>query len=451
MSKLITLNQSSDKELLAELFENELIIYEDVQGSKIYVNWDGTQFTIKPKSLSAEPINQIDLALQNYYNAAINFFTKFDDRIKSLMPKKWSFIFEYFPDNQPANIEYQRMPKNGLVLTGICKGNKFEYTLDELIEFSRLFDVDHLPVVFQGYLNQDQIQAVKYFLNTSSDDLEFVFGEKSFAFFFYKLLNPQSINSFLMDDFQKNIEKIIIRLKGKDLSFEIFNPLYKRISDTNSTEFVEVYSLILLNFMNYCQSVNIDDIKLKEPKRDLAYISLMCKLFNMYMTDAKDDILDFQFSIPDFFDKEKFKINIELINNKATKEFLIEDAKLEYIFKVILGSFNRKRKKPIGVFNDSTLNLFNAFVDKINQIIDQSLKKHTEVTLAKSGLLDFGDFFEIKYDVDAEDNVYPDVYGEFEKPSTKKKKGVVGGKEKMGAEPEAEQTEEIKPEGEVGI
>src|ERR1035437_5658544 len=350
MSKLITLTKDTDKQLLDELFENELTAYEDVQGSKLYVSWNGSQFIIKPKSLSAEPINQIDLALQYYYNKAVNFFNSFDDRVKSLMPKKWHFIFEYFPDENPVNIEYQRMPKNGLVLTGICKGNKYEYTLDELMEFSRLFNVDHLPVIFQGNLNQDQIQAIKYFLNTSSDDLEFVFGEQSF---------------------------------------------------------------------------NIDEIKIKEPKRDLAYISLICKLFNIYMTDAKDDILDFQFSIPDFFDKEKFKINIELINNKATKEFLMEDAKLEYIFKIVLGSFNRKKKKPIGVFNDSTLNLFNTFVDKINQVIDLSLRKNTEISLSKSGLLDFQDFFEIEYAVDGEKNVYPDVYNEFEAPSSKKKKGVV--------------------------
>lgn len=442
MSKLITLNNNNDKTLLNEIFNNEILIYEDVQGSKIYVNWDGDAFIIKPKSLSAEPINQVDLALQYYYNKGVDFLNKFDDRVKSLMPKNWWFIFEYFPDESPANIEYQRMPKNGLVLTGICKGSKYEYSLDELVEFSRLFNVDHLPVIYQGTLGNDQIQALKYFLNTSVDDLEFVFGSQSFAFFFYKLLNPLSKNSFLMDDFQSNIEKIIIRLKEKDLSFEIFNPLYKRISDTNSTEFVEIYSLILINFMNYCQSINIEDIKIKETKRDVAYISLMCKLFNMYMVDAKDDILNFEFSIPDFFDKEKFKINIELLNNKTTKEFLIEDAKLEYIFKVILGSFNKKRKKPIGVFNDSTLNLFNSFVDMINKLIDKSLKKHSEVTLAKSGLLDFGDFFEIKYDVDAEGDVYPDVYTEFEKPTTKKKKGVLGGKEKLNVEPD--QTEEEK-------
>ena len=70
--------------------------------------------------------------------------------------------------------------------------------------------------------------------------------------FFYKILNPLSQNSFLMDeDFQKNIEKIIIRCGDNDLSFELLNPLYTRLSDQNDTEFVEIYTLILINFLKF--------------------------------------------------------------------------------------------------------------------------------------------------------------------------------------------------------
>jgi hypothetical protein len=46
------------------------------------------------------------------------------------------------------------------------------------------------------------VEAIKYFINTSEEDLEYIFGEKSFTFFFY--VNPLSQNSFLMNnDFQK--------------------------------------------------------------------------------------------------------------------------------------------------------------------------------------------------------------------------------------------------------
>jgi len=424
MSKLITLNGQDDS-ILDEIFNDDIIVYEDVQGSKIWVNWDGQTFTIKPKSISSEPINLIDLAMQNYYNPAINYFNTFDNRIKGLMPKNWWFCFEYFPDNQPANIEYNRVPKNGLVLASICKNGKYEYAIDELKEYSNLFGVDCLPVIFEGKLSDTMKEAIKYFLHTSEKDLEYVFGEKSFSFFFYKILNPSENGSFLMnDDFQKNLQKIVIKTSKSNSTFEILNPLYQRISNQNSTEFVEVYTLILVNFLNFCQSVNISDIKIKGKTKEESYIYLICKLYNSYISDVKEDLLNFEFTIPEFFDKEKFKINRELIPNKLTNEILSESDKLEYIFKVILGSFSKKKKKPIGIFTENTIILFNSFVDKIDHLVDNYLNKLREVDLTRGGLLDFQDFFEIKYDQDGSGEVYPDVYDTFEKePTSDKKKG----------------------------
>lgn len=423
MSKLQNLSEISSTEELDGIFNNEIIVFEDIQGSKIWVNWNGDEFIIKPKSMSSETINLIDLAMQKYYNKSINFFSNLSDRVKALLNKKWWFCFEYFPDEQPANIKYTKIPKNNLVLTSICKNNKFDYTIEELIEYARLFDVDVLPVIFKGKLSDENVQAIKYFLNTSEKDLEFVFGEKSFAYFFYKLLNPQLQNSFLMEDqFQDNLEKIIIRLDDKNLNFELLNPLYKRISDNNSTDFVEIYSLILVNFLNFCQTIDLNQIKMKGEKRDEVYLNLICLIYNMYVSEIKDDLLNFDFIVPEFFDRDKFRINKELISNKTTKDLISQDRKLEYIFKCLLGSFNKPKKKEIGIFTSSTLEIFNNYVKSLHTKIDSFLKKKTEVQLSRSGLVDFGEFFDIKYDVDAEDQVYPDVYKEIEQSSTDKKK-----------------------------
>jgi hypothetical protein len=431
MGKIVTLNGVESENILNDIFENEIVVYEDIQGSKIWVNWNGKEFSIKPKNLNNESINMIDLAMQNFYNPAINFFNNFDIRVKGLMPKNWSFCFEYFPDLTPGNIKYDKLPKNGLVLTSINKAGKYEFNTDELDEWSRLFNVDRLPIIFEGKLSDTMKEAIKYFLNTSEDDLEYVFGEKSFAFFFYKILNPNTDSSFLMDDkFQDNLEKILIRTKDKDISFEILNPLYTRISSENSTEFTEIYTLILINFLTFCQSINLEDIKLKGKKRDEMYIYLICKLFNIYVSDVRDDLENFEFVIPEFYTSEKFKINRELIDNKLTLELIDESDKLEYIFKSILSSFSKKRKKPIGIFTDNTVILFNNFVDKINLLLDNNLKKMREIQITQSGLLDFGDFFEIQFDTDGAGEVYPDIYDEIQKaPSEKKgkKKGLKSG------------------------
>lgn len=433
MSKLMNLNQIQDHKELDEILNSELTILEDIQGSKIFVNWDGENFTIKSKSINSDPINLVDLAMQNYYNFAIDFFECLSERVKGLMNKKWWFGFEYFPDVQPANIVYSRLPKNHLVLSSICKGNKFSYTTEELEEYARLFDTDVIPVIFKGLLDDETKQAIKYFVSTSEGDLDYVFGENSFAFFFYKLLNPSTTGSFLMeDDFQDNLEKLIIRTGHSDISFQILNPLYKKLSETNSTEFVEIYTLILVNFLNFCQSVDLSKLKLNGGKRDEIYLFFICKLFNIYVSEIKDDLLNFDFVVPEFFDKDKFRINLELIPNKLTRNYIRQDKKLEYCFKVILGSFNKKRKKPIGIFTESTIEIFNRFVDLIQKNIDEYLNKKSEVELTKSGLIDFGEFFDIKYDVDSEEKVYPDIYKEIEAggESKQKKKG-----EKIGFKP----------------
>jgi hypothetical protein len=62
------------------------------------------KFSIKPKSVSSEVINMVDLAMQNYYNPAISYFESLDDRVKSLLNKKWWFCFEYFADQNPPTL-----------------------------------------------------------------------------------------------------------------------------------------------------------------------------------------------------------------------------------------------------------------------------------------------------------------------------------------------------------
>ena len=223
MGKLVTINGLNDEELLSGILSDEII---------------------KTNSLSSEQINLVDLAMKNYYNPVINYFNSLDNRVKGLLNKKWSFCFEYFPDRQPANIEYDRVPKNQLVLTAINKAGKYDFNIEELDEYARLLNVDMIPIIYQGKLTETMKEAIKYFINTSEKDLEYIFGEKSFAYFFYKILNPSIKNSFLMntDDFQQNVEKLIIKTNSNDMNFELLNPLYHRMSESNDTDFVEIYN-----------------------------------------------------------------------------------------------------------------------------------------------------------------------------------------------------------------
>lgn len=429
MTKVVKLNKvNNTDEFIDKIKDKELLIYEDIQGSQIYVKYNGKEFIIKPKSIKNDNLNFIDLTVQKFYNQAFIFFNSLPNYITEILNHNWWFVFEYFPDTQPANIEYKRKPKNSLILTCILKGSKHVYNYDELIEFSKLFNVDTLPVVFKGKLNNKQLEIINLYLNTSEKDLKYVFGEENFAKFFYSILNPNIDNSFLMNnkEFNDNIEKLTIKIDGDNkYSFEILNPIHKKLSLNNNTEYVEIYSLIIINFLEYIQTQNIDNIKLTKITKDNLYIELISKLFNNYIEEVKEDILDWNFHIPDFFKENKFKINIELLDNDKTIDFIKTDPKIEYVFKTILGTYYKKRKKPVGLFTNKTVDLFNKTIDDIEKKIEKTLNINREYKLKKVDVLNFGDFFNLDFNIDNDGKLWPDVYTQFKDTETsdnKKKK-----------------------------
>lgn len=419
MTQIIKLSGVDNaQDFLNLITDQELIIFEDIQGSKIFVKYDGDKFIIKPKSIKNDPLNFIDLTVQKFYNTAFTYFHSLPSYIVDLLSKNWWFCFEYFPpyDVCPANIEYSKNPRNNLILTCVVKGSKYKYNYAELQEYANLFDCDVLPVIFIGKLNNKQLEVINLFLHTSEDDLNFVFGESNFAKFFYDILNPQLRNSFFMkkNEFNDNLEKIIIKIDGNDdISFEILNPLYQKMSNQHTSEHVEMYSLIILNFLEFCQLLDIGSYKIKANIKDEIYIDLICQIFNEYMDNVKKNIDNWEINIPQFFKDEKFKINIDLLNDKKTIEHIKSDKKIEYIFKVILGTFNKRKKKPIGVFNDQTVEIFNSFVDKLNTHVDKLLNINREYNLQKSDLLNFNDYFALHFNIDNDGKLYPDVYNKF--------------------------------------
>lgn len=433
MTQIIKLNNQPDD--LVELIQNkELLIYEDIQGAQIFVRWDGSKFVIKPKSITTPDLNFVDLAIQKFYNSVFYYLHSLPEYVTNLLSTNWWFCFEYFPDHQPAHIEYKKMPLNNLILTCIVKGTKYKYNYSEIVEYSKLFNVDPLPVIFRGKLNEKQLEIINLFLHTSEKDLDFVFGENNFAYFFYKILNPNLENSFLMDNFNDNLEKIIIRINGNDeFSFEILNPGYEKMALDNKTEYLDTYSLILLNFLEFLQLIDLQKLKLKEITKDELYIEMISSIFNEYVDNIKKELKDWNLSIPEFFTEDKFRINTFLLKNQKTIELIKSDDKIEYIFKLILSSFNKHKKKPIGIFNETTVDLFNSEVDRLSNYLDEVLKVNREYLLRNNDLLNFKDYFKISYNTDSDEQIYPDVDKLLsEIPSGEDKKKKLGAPKKGG-------------------
>jgi hypothetical protein len=353
----------------------------------------------------------VDLAVQKYYNFAYLYLHSLPDYVTNLLSPSWWFCFEYFPDKQPAHITYNRLPKNNMILTCIVKGSRYFYNIDEIFEYAKLFDVEPLPILFKGTLSPKQIEVISLFLSTSEEDLKFVFGETNFAQFFYKILNPLTRASFLMKNgnYNENLEKIIMKIEGDtNYTFEILNPLYQKIIKDNTTEHLQIYTLILTNFLEFCQLNDIRKYKPSNITKDKLYVDFISLLFNDYIENMKDDIIEWNFVIPSFFREDKFKINYNLLNNKTTLKHIKSNSKIEYIFKIILNSFNKKKKKVIGIFTEESLIAFNNLVDKIDTILDTLLQANKEYFSQQHNLLNFSDYFDTKNVVDTTGRIYLD-------------------------------------------
>lgn len=431
MSKLIELNDLNADNFIELLRDSDISVFENIQGSKIFIEYkhDTDEFLVRSKNVDNNPLNRIDLAIQKYYQKVFDYLDNLDIRVKKLLPIGNVFMCQYFPDTKPAHIRYDKTPKNNLILVSIIKNGIFTDNYEEICEYSNLLGIESIPLLFKGCLTVKQIELIKYFLSTKKDDLELIFGENNdnFASFFYKILNPNIKNSILMNDgeYQNMLDKIIIKIDNDEISLSILNPLYDKNDVNNDSDYTETYSIILIDFLEYIQALNFNNMILNSDTSDEIYIEIVSDLFNRYIEDRSFRLKDFEFVIPPFFYDDKFKINKALLNNKKTKYLLESSDKNEFIFKVILHSFRNKKNKSFGVFNDNTIKIFNNYVGIIQSVIDRKLKIEREDSLS-NGLLDFSNFYKIKYPKgDGENKVYPELYKDLEDKqnvSQKKKK-----------------------------
>lgn len=432
MAKIIRHTDLSGDQFINLLNDQEIVVMEDLQGSKIYVSYD-MDWIIRPKSANNYAINMVDLAIQKFYKYAYAYLISLPSEVTDLLHPNWQFCFEYFPDEQPANIAYDRKPKNNLVLTCICKyGKYYSYDLTELKVFADLFGVETLPQIYKGKLSEKQIKAINFYLHTGEKDLELFYKQHSFAEFFYKLLNPQIQNSYLKNGWQENMEKIIIRFLKNDceITLEILNPMYQKMQLKTDSEFSDVYSILLFNFIQWLQTIDISKIDVKGTSRDIIYINLISKLYNMYIEKYHKNIKTFEFSVPTFFNQDKFKINQDLIQNKTTHDWINQDPKFEYVFKILLSSFQRERKKPIGVINEIVLTYYNRLVRKLQIRVEEILNWNHRLDQFSYQQKDLSQFPNIVWQSDDKGYSYPEIgklFGSDEVEEEKKKKSIKKG------------------------
>lgn len=391
---------SRGDDFINRLFTMPVTVYEKLDASQFSFEKDEDGVFSFYKQGQNTPISKIDITLSQYYNGAIKYIQNLPlDKIK-LIPANWRFCCEYFIDKSPIYISYDKMPKNGLVLINIIDNSTNQKkVLDNklfLSEWSDFLDIECPPVIFQGMLNEDQKTKILEFIKTPKAQLKEKFETNSFIRHLLSILDPERKSSFLRDSDRGLIEGVIFRFENDDESYtaKIIDPIFytRKIENPEhkSSKPSDVYWLTLIDVIEYLQGIKIKNLLPEGETPEEKYLDIICKIFNAFIHRYGKKFKGVDFELPNFMQKEAFKVGLEYIPNKETARLISEDESWQNVFKVFLAAFRKKKKGTNNLFTDYVLNRFNQIVDEI------ATECNTDTDFDEEGETGFMTFDEMK-------------------------------------------------------
>lgn len=377
-------------DFLNELFGKDLTVSEKLNGMSFSFEknlYDGSLSFYKRDQVN--PISKIDRVLMKYYESPISHIQGLDNLVLSEIPNGWRFGMEFFINPSPVLLSYQRIPKNGLVLTHIIVKNEFgdiEKTIvekEELEYWANLIGVENPPIIFQGRLSDEQKVDINDFINSPNDKLSDQYGTKSFAKFLVGLLNRDINKSHLNNSLEEPIEGVVFRFgpidgSGDSFTAKILDPMFEDITKQNNVKKAsyfpsDIYGITILEVMNFILDKNVDSFTFEGDDPQDKYISYISSVFNAFVEENGEKYLGLDFQEPEFLKQDGFEINLELIKNEKTKSLVGEEESYQSLFKLILSAFRKIKKRPGGFFTQGAIEQFNLLVREISNHLNNSL------------------------------------------------------------------------------
>lgn len=388
------INQLSDiykkkgKEFIDKLFNQLVTVSEKLDGSSFSFEKNLTDDEIcYYKRDKDNPISRVDRILMSYYEKPIAYISSLPKQTLNQIPNGWRFGMEYFCNSNPVNIAYDREPKNGLVLTHIIVKDQIgevERTIVEKIEldyWADILGIEKSPILFQGLLNEDQKIRIMEYLSISYMEILKKYKTDSFVRFIISILNPDLEKSALNDSLDSPIEAIVFRFgdlngTGENYVAKIVDPVFLEIArerrSLNTSQFPnDIYSLALIDVMNFILERGIDSFNSEGADPEHRYINFIFDVFLRFLEQNESKYKGVDFNEPEYFKKEEFKINKDLIPNIEVKEKVDLDESFETLLQILLSAFRKLKKKPQGFFTEGVIEQFNLLIGEIADHINR--------------------------------------------------------------------------------
>ena len=372
LQKLRDYYQSTNINEFNSLLDCMVVVTEKVAAPAFYVKrgLNGYEFY---KSGTSEELSIVDRTISSLYESAIKYFQSISPETKQSMPVDWKFGFDYLPESGVSHIKYDLTPANSLILTHIQaigengKPRKIITDTQVLNKWATSFEVQSSPVLYEGMLTLEQKDKLRNLVSLSNEQYSKEFSDKSFTRESYNIFNSNLVKSALNDSLDGEIDGLVISFidgaKIKPFKLEAFDRVAESSEERESSH---MYQITIVDILEFFTNLKIDEIQLTEENADMRYIELMSSVYNQYLEKNAYKYVGTTFESADFSTVESFKINTNYIKSETTLKYVTNPILAE-LYKIVVGSFRKKRIKETTLITGSVFDQINELVDKIEQ------------------------------------------------------------------------------------
>ena len=372
--------QGANTNEFQRLLKNRVMVVEKISAPSFYVRRVNDKFEYY-KSSNGKPLTIIDRTIMSLYEVAIKHIQSLNPTNKEELPQDYRFGFEYLPEANVSSMSYDKAPYNNLILTHVqqmTESGKVKKTIIDpviLTKWSKVLDVQQQDVIFDGVLNQLQVEKLIKLLEMNDKEFSQSFDydletdvETSFTKEVYKIFNPNARATVLHEDLEQEIDALVLNFaEGKKISsFKLED--FSRTSINENRESSHMYQIAIADILEHFIKYDFKAVQLVEESANRRYLELMSVVFNEYINKNASRYIGVNFDNAEFSNSDSFKLNTNFIKNEKTLRHVSNEV-LSSLFKITLGTFRKQKSKSSDIINDDMVLQLNSIIDKINEAI----------------------------------------------------------------------------------
>lgn len=385
LTHLKDLYSSNGIKFIEKLFSNDVYITEKIDGARFAFKKEDGELVYYKRDAKT-PMSIVDRTVMKYYESAVEHIESLN---LSSIPEGLTFGFEYFTNKQPGAIVYDKVPKNGLILTDISNNGSAITNIDTLVSYSKKLKVSPPPIIYNGKMNSTQKEQLVKFLETEWDDLFEKFKTESFTSYIISILNPKLKNNALHIGTSKPIEGIVFSFNegGTFINAKVVDPLFtksardkfkktiqKRISPETKKNNQNIKDL-LSDITDFIKKRGDFDLKLKNKTKDTRFVELLSELFFQYYQKNKGKFSKIEAKQIDI---KELDINYKFIPNKEIINVLKTKPKVKSAYKTFLSTFGKKRGRATATIPKNILSDISYIQSKIKRLSESTYESEMD-------------------------------------------------------------------------